>query len=297
MEGDIIPIADAKISVMDWGFTRSDATYDVVQVWNGAFFRLDDHLDRFESSLRKTHLNIPQGRDEISEILSGIVAASGLHEAYCAFVATRGMQTVPGSRDPRTCLNRFFAWVVPYVRVISEDVVKRGAKMKVATGVERISSKAVDPTAKNYHWGDLTGGLLEALDEGFDTVALLDENGNLTEGPGFNIFAVIDGVVVTPDSGVLEGITRKTVLEICDDLGISREVRKVPLAEFLEVDEVFTATSGGGPTPIVQVNNRILSNGVIGPVTESIQTAYRDWINAGVLCTPIAYYPPTPVEK
>ncbi len=297
MEGDIIPIADAKISVMDWGFTRSDATYDVVQVWNGAFFRLDDHLDRFESSLRKTHLNIPQGRDEISEILSGIVATSGLHEAYCAFVATRGMQTVPGSRDPRTCLNRFFAWVVPYVRVISEDVVKRGAKMKVATGVERISSKAVDPTAKNYHWGDLTGGLLEALDEGFDTVALLDENGNLTEGPGFNIFAVIDGVVVTPDSGVLEGITRKTVLEICDDLGISREVRKVPLAEFLEVDEVFTATSGGGPTPIVQVNNRILSNGVIGPVTESIQTAYRDWINAGVLCTPIAYYPPTPVEK
>jgi len=289
MDGEIVPIADAKISVTDWGFTRSDATYDVVQVWDGAFFRLGDHLERFDASLVKTHLNIPQNSADISEILQDIVAASGLRKAYCAFVATRGMQTVPGSRDPRTCINRFFAWVVPYVNVIAEDVVARGTKLKVAETVQRISPKSVDPTAKNYHWGDITAGLFEALEDGFDTVALLDADGNLTEGPGFNVFAVFDGVVATPKSGVLEGITRKTVLEIAHDLGLNPEVRDIPVAEFLEANEVFLASSGGGATPVVQINNRILGNGVTGPVTERIRETYFDWRLNGPLRTDVDY--------
>jgi branched-chain amino acid aminotransferase len=213
IDGQIVPIAEAKISVTDWGLTRSDATYDVVGVWDGAFFRIEDHLDRFMMSLKKMHLDPGVTKDDIRSTLQAIAARSGLKRAYCAFVATRGMQKVPGSRDPRTCENKFFAWIVPWVNVIAEDVIARGAAMKIAEGPVRIDPRSVDPTAKNYHWGDLTAGLFEALDEGFDTVVLKDAAGNITEGPGFNVFAVIDGVVVTPVSGVLEGITRKTVLE------------------------------------------------------------------------------------
>jgi branched-chain amino acid aminotransferase len=289
MRGDIIPVSEAKISVMDWGFTHSDVTYDVAQVYDGAFFRLDDHLDRFEASLKKFHIIIPQGRDEIRRILAEITAASGLRNAYCAFVASRGLQMVPGSRDPRTCDSHFFAWVVPYVNVIAAETVARGAKLKIAENAERISPRAVDPTAKNYHWGDITAGLFEALEAGFDSVILADADGNVTEGPGFNVFAVIDGVVTTPRSGVLEGITRKTVLEISESLGLAHAVRDVSVAEFLSADEVFISTSGGGPTPIVQVNSTIYANGAAGPISERIQNTYREWRAGGPLCTPIIY--------
>lgn len=289
MDGEIIPISEAKISVTDWGFTRSDATYDVVQVWDGAYFRLGDHLDRFEASLKSFHFNIPQNRAEITEILHQITAASGLRHAYCAFVATRGMQTVPGSRDPRTCANRFFAWIVPYVHVIAEDIVARGTKMKIADGVERISPRSVDPTAKNYHWGDITQGLFQAMDEGFDTVAILDSNGNVTEGPGFNIFAVIDGAIVTAKSGVLEGITRKTTLEIAKSLGLDVGIRDISKAEFLDADEVFITSSGGGVAPIVQVNDRIYSNGAAGPITQSLRQTYFTWRDDAAFRTEIDY--------
>lgn len=289
MNGRIIPASEATISVMDWGLTHSDITYDVAQVWEGGFFRLDDHLDRFEASLGKVHISIPESRDQIRDILTRITAASGLRNAYCAFVASRGLQMVPGSRDPRTCASHFFAWVVPYVQVISDDKIARGARLKIAEGAERISPRAVDPTAKNYHWGDITAGLFEALEDGYDSVLLADADGLVTEGPGFNAFAVIDGTVVTPAKGVLEGITRKTVIEICAALGLNCEERDIPVAEFLNADEVFISSSGGGPLPITEVNNRIYGNGAPGPITDRIRTLYKAWRAKGPLRTEIAY--------
>lgn len=289
MNGQIMPIAEAKIGVTDWGLTRSDITYDVVQVWDGAFFRLDDHLDRFEASMKKTYLSVPQTRQEMIEILNQIVMTSGLRHAYCAFVTSRGTQSVPGSRDPRSCVNHFYAWVVPYVNILSDEIVARGARMKIATGVARIGPDSVDPTAKNYHWGDITQGLYEALDDGFDTVVLADAHGNICEGPGFNIFAVKDGTVLTPSSGVLEGITRKTVLEIASSMGVETQIRDIPIAEFLDADEVFISSSGGGPTPIIHIDDHVLGNGAPGPVTRNIREHYLKWRADGPLRTEINY--------
>ncbi len=289
MEGEIIPIQDAKIGVTDWGLTRSDITYDVAQVWDGAFFRLEDHLDRFEASMQKSRLAVSQSRDDIRQILHDIVAASGLRHAYCAFVASRGAQSVPGSRDPRTCINHFYAWVVPFVNILTDEVVARGASVKIAESRERISPSSVDPTVKNYHWGDITHALFEALDLGFDTVVLTDADGNVCEGPGFNVFAVMDGCVVTPDQGVLEGITRKTVLEIANELSLPVSVRPIPVDEFLNADEVFITSSGGGPVPIVRVNDRVLGNGASGPVSESIRDVYLNWRAEGPMRTLVDY--------
>lgn len=289
MDGKIIPIEDAKIGVTDLGLTHSDITYDVVQVWDGAFFRLDDHLDRFMDSMKIMHLSVPQSRKDIGEIVHALTAASGFRDAYCAFVTARGPQLVPGSRDPRTCVNHFYAWIVPYVHVVSEEVVARGARMKIAEGIERISPASVDPRAKNYHWGDLTDGLFQALEDGFDTVVLADADGHVCEGPGFNVFAVKDGVVLTAKTGVLEGITRKTVMEICQHLNLPLEVRDIPVAEFLGADEVFISSSGGGPTPITGVNNRVYGNGAPGPITLQIRELYLKWRAAGPLRTSIEY--------
>jgi branched-chain amino acid aminotransferase len=155
--------------------------------------------------------------------------------------------------------------------------------------VHRIPSDSVDPTAKNYHWGDLTRGLFEALDAGYDTALLLDHDGNVTEGPGFNVFSVKGNSVLTPDAGVLEGITRRSVLEVARELGLATEVRPIKLAEFLESDEVFTATTAGGIAPVARVNDRVFSNDAPGPVTLRLRDGFASLFDRPEHRQPVDY--------
>ena len=142
----------------------------------------------------------------MAAILHRCVALTGLADAYVAMVASRGRPRVGGSRRPADCDNHFIAYAIPWIDVIPKDVQERGAHLWIAS-VPRVPDRSVDPTVKNYQWSDLTGGLMEAHDHGFDTAILCDAEGFVTEGPGFNIFVVKDGVVLTPDRGSLHGIT------------------------------------------------------------------------------------------
>ena len=217
-DGAFVAPEDAKVSLFDWGFTRSDATYDVASVWKGAFFRLDDHLDRFFASLGKLRLQVPYSRAEVRAILHGCVRAAGLREAYVAMVCTRGVPP-RGARDPRLATNRFYAYALPFVWIAPPEKQRAGIDLHVSAR-HRIAPEAVDPTVKNYNWLDLVQSLFDAYDRGRDTSCVVDAAGNLTEGPGFNVFVVQDGVVRTPDRGVLEGVSRRTAIELCAQLGI-----------------------------------------------------------------------------
>lgn len=289
MRGEIIPTSDAALPVTDWGLTHSDITYDVVHAWDGRFFRLDDYLTRFESSLAKCHLTIEQSRDDIRQILHQIVARSQLQRSYVAFVASRGQPVVAGSRDPRDCINHFYAWCVPFVWVFPEEVVQRGARLQVPDHIQRIASNAVDPTAKNYHWGDFTQGLIQAKQASFDNTLLLDGNGHVTEGPGFNVFIIKDGKVATPKSGVLEGITRKISLELCAHHGFDVATKDITLAELLDADEVFATTTGGGLIPVTCVNEHTFSNNAPGEITLALQATYWQWHHDSAMSEVIDY--------
>ena len=289
MDGEVIQISDAKISVLDWGLTRSDITYDVVHVWNGAFFRIDDYLERFVTSMNKLRLDVGLDKEAIRTALVELIATSGLKSAYVSMVASRGIPIISGTRDPRSCKNHFYAWAVPFVWVIPQEVAKRGAHISIAKEPRRISAQSVDPTVKNYHWGDMTAALFQALDDGYDTTVLLDQDGDITEGPGFNIFAVIAGKVVTPKSGALEGITRKTVFDICSELQIPCAATDISAMELQNADEVFTATTAGGIVPVTRVNGRILGNDAAGEVTQTILATYWDFHKRPNLNTDIIY--------
>jgi branched-chain amino acid aminotransferase len=271
IDGDWKPLSEARISLFDWGFTRSDATYDVASVWQGAFFRLDDHLDRFFASMAKLRLAIPYGRDDVRRIVHGCVRAGGLRDAYVAMVCTRGVPP-PGSRDPRLAINRFYAYAVPFVWIAPPDKQRSGIDLHVSRRV-RIAPESVDPTVKNYHWLDLVQSLFDAYDRGADTSSVVDAEGNVTEGPGFNLFAVKDGVVRTPARGVLEGVSRRTVIELCEALALPIRVAPLPERELAEADEVFLSSTGGGVLPIAKVDGRPL-RAFPGPITRRLQDAY-----------------------
>lgn len=272
MDGQYLPIGEARISVLDNGLLHSDATYDVAHVWKGAFFRLDDHLVRFFSGLEKLHMSIPYDAAQVTEILHNCVALSGLRNAYVEFICTRG--TSPTfSRDPRDAVNRFIAFAIPFGSVANPEQMQRGLHASITEYV-RISPLSVDPTVKNYHWLDLVKGLYAAYERGAETAILIDTNGNVAEGPGFNIFTVKGGAVSTPDYGVLMGITRQTVIEICDAISVSCIPRALSPDELRAADEVFITSTAGGVMPITRVDEMPIGSGLVGPLTTRITESY-----------------------
>jgi branched-chain amino acid aminotransferase len=272
IDGDWKPLSEAKISMFDWGFTRSDVAYDVASTWKGAFFRLEDHLDRFFTSLAKLRMTIAYNRSEVRQILHGCVKAGGLKDGYVAMLCTRGVPP-RGVRDPRLAQNRFYAYALPYVWIANPEKQAQGIDLHVSSRI-RISPASVDPTVKNYHWLDLVMSLFDAYDRGADTSCVVDAEGHIAEGPGFNVFMVKDGVVRSPDRGVLEGISRKTAIELCGTLGIALRVEPVPAADLRAADEVFITSTGGGVLPIAKIDGRPVAGIWPGPITRRLQDAY-----------------------
>ena len=273
MDGAFVPISEAKISVLDWGLLRSDATYDVVHVWQGRFFRLDKHLDRFQSSVAKLRMTLPLDRDTLTRVLAGCVARSGLDNAYVEMICTRGVSPT-FSRDPRDAINRFIAFAIPFGWIADDEQRRRGLDVAIAQGVERISPRSVDPTVKNYHWLDLVAGLFEAYERKAENVMLTDGAGNVTEGPGFNIFALSDGRVITPDIGVLEGITRGAAIDLCAELAMPIEIAPLPVATLKAADEVFITSTAGGIMPVTRIDGAPVADGMPGAFTARLTELY-----------------------
>ncbi len=279
IEGEFVAPEHAKISIFDWGFLHSDATYDVAHVWRGRFFRLDDHLDRFEASLAALRLKPGVDRMRMREVMHECVRRAGLHDAYVEVLCTRG-QPAPGSRDPRTCVNRFMAFAIPFVWIATPERQRQGVDLIVG-GPRRIPAASVDPRIKNYHWLDFVMGLYEAYERGGETVVLLDADGNVAEGPGFNVFAVFahEGrpQLVSAETGVLHGVSRLTVIELARRAGFDVQLRPLPLAEFRRADEIFLTSTGGGVIPIASLDGVPVGGrapGVFGPVAQRLQREY-----------------------
>ena len=275
INGQFVPVADARIPILDLGFLHSDATYDVAHVWQGGFFRLEDHLNRFLRSVERLHMSLPHPRERIIEILHECVRLSGLRDAFVEMICTRGLPA-PGNRDPRLCKNSFYAFAMPFAawQLGSPEKLKQGLHL-IISDVQRIPETSVDPTVKNYHWLDLVAGLFEAYQRGGETTVLCDRHRNIVEGPGFNTFVVSKGIIATPGHGMLEGITRKTAIEICGMLGIPMEARDVSATEVLHADEIFITSTAAGIVPITKVNGSPVGDGRPGQLTLQVQA--KSW--------------------
>jgi branched-chain amino acid aminotransferase len=273
IDGQIVPVGLGRIPILEVGFAHADVTYDVVAVWHGRFFRLDDHLDRFERGCRKLSLTPPQDRGEIKAILHALVSSTGLRESYVNLMCTRGVAEA-GNRDPRQFKNRFYAYAIPYVWLLPPEDDEKGMDVVIPRTVRRIPITSVDPTVKNFHWGDLTRGLYEAYDRGARYPVLLDGDDNVTEGPGYNVFALIEGCLITPDSGVLQGITRRTVLELADRIGQRTEIRPLSANALRHCTEMFATSTAGGVMPITTLDAEPVGDGRVGAVTRNLRELY-----------------------
>ena len=272
IDSKYVELAEAKIPILDWGFLRSDATYDVVHVWKGRFFRLDKHIDRFFESAKKLRMPCQISRDELKKILANCVSKGKLESAYVEMIQTRGMSP-KFVRDPRLETPRIMAFAVPFGWILKQEDFEKGLNV-LLTDIKRIPPSSVDPTIKNYHWMDLVTGMLDAYEKGNDTAVLVDENNKITEGPGFNLFCINDSGIFTPDHGVLEGITRQSVFDLAKELHLPITKKSISVEELYNAEELFATSTAGGIMPITKVSGKEIGKGSVGNLTRQLHKLY-----------------------
>jgi branched-chain amino acid aminotransferase len=290
IEGRFCALAEAKVSIFDPGFTHCDVIYDVVSAWKGYFFRIDDHISRFLESCAGVHLKCPHTAAELKRILARLVIDGGVEEgAFVSMAVTRGRYLSREAAQARNIFQmtqNFIGYAVPYMWIADLERQSQGLHL-VLSQVPRIPSACVDMRFKNYHAGDLTRGRFEAHAAGADRAVHCTIDGYLAEGSGFNLFFVKDGCVYTPARNVLEGITRRTVLELASELRIPAEVGDYPPAALVEADEAFITSTAGGVMPVARINDRHYPASGPGPISQRLHQEYWRRREAGWLSTPV----------
>jgi amino acid transporter/branched-subunit amino acid aminotransferase/4-amino-4-deoxychorismate lyase len=274
IEGEYIPAEDAKISIFDTGFGHSDVTYTVAHVWHGNVFRLGDHIDRLLDGAAKLRLDAGLSKDELAEITRKCISLSQLRESFVNLSITRGYGKKKGEKDLTKLTHQVYIYAIPYLWAFPPAEQIFGTTAIVPRHVRRAGRNTVDPTIKNYQWGDLTAASFEAKDRGARTAILLDSDNCVAEGPGFNVVIVKDGKFASPSRNALPGITRKTVYELADQMCIEATLRDVTSRELYDADEIMAVTTAGGVTPINTLDGEPIGNGEPGPLTVKIRDRF-----------------------
>lgn len=235
-DGEYKPLKDIGPSVLDFGFIHCDATYDVMPVYNGKAFCYERHLKRFKNSANRYGLQMPDV--DPLQIVKELAKRNPIENAFVWFILWRGFPPSGNPRDLENCPTHFAMYIKPSYPIGAKPVVN----IALDENTKRVNDDYYGQAYKNMAWIELTMSQRNRP-EGSDTTVLVDVDGNVTEGPGFNVGIVMDGKVYTADKNVLKGITMSVVEDIVD---LTR--RPISKQEFIDADEVFITSSSGGVT-------------------------------------------------
>ena len=182
--------------------------------------------------------------------------------------------------DPRALQSRVVVYAIPYVWIWGQYKCRNGVDLHLSK-VERVSSNAIEQRYKHCNRADLVQARLDAYDQGCDDALLFGPDGRLTEGPGFNVCIVKNGKVLSPDHNVLEGITCRSVRELCETESIDFEFCKLSAEELHGANEVFASTTAGGVIPVTHLDHQPIGNGHVGLPTSRLQRLYWAQRKAG----------------
>jgi branched-chain amino acid aminotransferase len=285
INGELKPTDQAMISVFDHGLLYGDGVFDTMFATYGYIFKLRQHMERFSRSLRATRMALPIPEADLEGVVRDTVAANGLRDAYIKVVATRGVSPEP-LLDPRNTTPTLIIFVRPYLSLAGAGKKETGLSTKL-TSIQRVGHSALDPRVKNLNYLNLVLAKFEAINANADEALLLDEEGFVCEAPGYNMFVVRDGVVLTPERGVLEGITRETVLELCVDLGIPTVIKSVAPFDLFVADEIFLSSTAAGLVPVTRVDGALIADGRPGSIFRRLDAAYDELQRSGRHGTPV----------
>jgi len=287
LDGHYVPRDQAVVSVFDHGFLYGDGVFEGIRAYGGRVFRLDEHVERLYRSAKAIMLEIPHSPGELREIVLETCRRNAVSDAYIRVVASRG----PGDLgiDPRNCHGSATVVVIAdRLTMYPASMYEKGMAV-ITTATRRNSPAALDPGIKSLNYLNNILAKIEVnraarvasgpvpVGEGI----MLNLDGYVAEATGDNIFLVQRGDLLTPPPhvGILEGITRSTVIELAQQQGLPVRQEVFTMRSVYNADEVFLTGTGAEVVPVVMVDDRLISDGRPGPVTRQLITAFRELVS------------------
>jgi branched-chain amino acid aminotransferase len=275
MDGKIVDARDARIPVTDHGLLYGDGVFEGMRVYGGRVFRHDQHLTRLSVGARIIGLELPYSLAEIKRIVEDTVRAFGEREAYIRLVVTRGEG--PLGVDPTTCPRPTLFCIVATIKLFSEEQRERGLDL-ITSSYRRPGADALDMRVKSLNYLGSVLAKLEARQRGADDALLLNAHGHIAEASVANLFVLRGQTLSTPPGtdGCLEGITRRSVMQLASRIGLEAVERSIGRADLFAADEVFLTGSGAGVITVRSVDARTVGQGKRGPVVSQLTALHRE---------------------
>jgi len=274
VNGKMQPKSQAMVSVYDHGLLYGDGVFEGVRIYNGKIFKCGQHMERLWRCAEMIRLRIPVSRDEMVQIMRDCIKANGIVDGYIRLVVSRGYGTL--GLDPRKCPVAGVICIADQIALYSPDQYEKGMRIIVAKR-PRTPIECLDPRVKSLNYLNNILGKVEAIDQGCDEAIMLNLDGFVGECTGDNIFIVRGGKIYTPptESGILEGITRRFVMDLCVDMGIPCTLKNMRPEEVKSADEVFLTGSAAEIIAVAQIDDIKIGPGGEGPVTKRLRSAFR----------------------
>jgi branched-chain amino acid aminotransferase len=281
IRGHVCLPEEAMISVFDRGFLYGDSVYETIGTAYGRLFAARDHLARLERSAARIALRPPR-REEIEAAIRQTVEAAGNAESRVRVILTRGagkLDLDPAASDDTQLVVIVFPLGAPTAAMVADGVAV------AIVSIERNSPQAIDPAVKSGNYLNNVLALGEARRRfGAYEAILCAADGSVAEGASSNIFLVAGGRVATPSSevGILDGITRAKVIDLCRDNGIPLDERRLSPDELRAADEAFITSATRAVLPVTRIDGQPVGTGKPGPITQRLGALYDQLARKGV---------------
>ena len=276
----IIPWEEARTHVMSHVLHYGSGVFEGIKCYETelgpSIFRLEDHIDRLYRSADLYHIKVNTSKSDIIKGCKDIILKNNLKSCYIRPIIFYGYDTL--GVDPKGCPVNISIAAFHWGAYLGDEGIEKGVNVTVSP-YQKFSYKSMPSTAKAS--GQYMNSMLAVTDarsRGYDEAILLNSEGNLAEGSGQNLFYVKNNIVHTNDekSSILLGITRETILKICEDLDIKTMVHSFTLEDILSADEVFFTGTASEVTPIRSIEDNLISNGTPGDITLLLRKSYMD---------------------
>ena len=286
LNGEFVAWEEAKVHVLSHGLHYGSGVFEGIRCYETergpAIFRLKDHLDRLKRSAEMYYLEMPYTGEQIRAATHELINRNGLRSCYIRPLAFRGYGEM-GLYAPTAPVDMMIA-VWPWGAYLGEEGKNNGVRARVSSW-RRISPAGLIPHAKAS--GQYLNSILAKIEShkaGYEEAILLDDHGHVCEGSGENIYMVRDGIIYTPPqtAGILDGVNRKSAIQIARDLGFEVVERDIGRAELYLADEVFLTGTAAELVPCVEVDDHAVGSGKPGEITRAVQKSFDDALHGRI---------------
>jgi len=278
LNGEFVAWEDAKVHVLTHALHYGTGVFEGIRAYETpkgtAIFRNQDHLERLEKSAKLYYMDMPFPREQLREVTHELIARNGFKSCYIRPLVYRGYG--PMGLNPLDNPVEAMIAVWEWGAYLGEDGKTNGVRARTSS-YRRISSESLIPHSKaSGQYLNSVLAKIESVKAGYEEAILLDDKGYVCEGTGENVFVIKDGVIHTPGQAdaILDGINRKSCIQIARDLGYEVIERNIARAELALADEVFLTGTAAELTPMREIDD--IEIGQPGPVTREIQGVFED---------------------